>query len=473
MAKAVLKTLTPVHIGSGVSYQHKIEYFTEGNNLYIIDPQKLFKLLKIDDIESWVKSIESGKGAEIKSFLNKHKINYKDVALRTCKVNSKVKDKEKELHEQIYTSIKRFYIPGSSIKGAIKSCLLPFLSKEKKNIIKIDDLKEVKNGKKIWTDKIVDNLIFGNSANTKLTRFIKVGDVYFDGIETKVYYTVALNADKNGWIKNKGIVNLYEAIPENSISNFELKFDEQLLYIVDKYFIDKDEFANFESFKKNFNNIFNIINLQTKNMIDNEINFFRNKNIPDEGKKMLNEFKKILQIIESCRPGEFVLRIGGNSGYNFITYKWFDDLPVFQGSQGKVQYKLLRKEIQKNKSKKDYSNENFWPRTRKIVDDLGTPFGFVKISLLNEINETVIINKEEPKDPPYFTGEIKQGTINVPALVVESGTPNKVKLLIKDKEIVLKLNKYASPLPENTYVYVKIDEFSNKQIKQVSFLRKL
>jgi CRISPR/Cas system CSM-associated protein Csm5 (group 7 of RAMP superfamily) len=51
----LITTLTPIHIGNGVKYQHKVEFFTEKdkNNkdwVYIIDPDKIFKLIGIDGI---------------------------------------------------------------------------------------------------------------------------------------------------------------------------------------------------------------------------------------------------------------------------------------------------------------------------------------------------------------------------------------------------------------------------------------
>ncbi|MGC8823746.1 MAG: hypothetical protein ACP5PZ_04015 [Bacteroidales bacterium] len=47
--------------------------------------------------------------------------------------------------------------------------------------------------------------------NQKSTRFLKVGDAHFGKIETKVYFTEALNstydADKDSWLLNGGIAN--------------------------------------------------------------------------------------------------------------------------------------------------------------------------------------------------------------------------------------------------------------------------
>jgi len=494
MTKARLVTLTPVHIGNGIKYQHNVEFFTKNNYVYIIDPEKLLKELSksnnnlVNIIQEWVEFIEE-KNSDVASFLKKNGIQFDNVLLRKCLLHKIIK-KNKELHEQIYSPINGFYIPGSSIKGAIKSCLLAFLTEEKKQQLKIDDLRTIENKDnkviKNWSFNIVDNKIFGNYANTKLTRFIKVGDAFFKKIETKVYYTEALNADKNGWIMNKGIANLYEAIPENSEGIFDIKFDTELLSTIEKYIDKKEDYGVYEQFK----NIFfayefpSKINEVTKQMLQNEISYFKKVEkvqLAIEGKKLLEKYKILEKIIDQCKKNEFVIRLGGNSGYNFITYKWFDKLPFFIEDEDKNEYNDLRKIVQKNNSNKDYSTETFWPRTRKITSD-GIPFGFVKISLLNEngldksiANYVEVKSREQAqvvpllKEPEPFAGILKQGMTNIVAKVVEPGKPNKVKLLIKDKDIILQLDKYASELEKDTLIYVKIDEFSKGLVKKVSY----
>jgi len=476
MSRATIITLTPVHVGSGKNYQHKIEYFTENNFVYIIDPEKLFYKIS-SDIDLWIDLIN--KGESIKNFIKNKRIDFQSIALRVCKLKSKIK-KDKELHEQIFSSIKGFYIPGSSIKGAIKSCLLSYLASDCKLIDEIV-INDLKNDKKNWSDKKIDDKFFGDGTNKKLTRFIKVGDAYFGDIETNVYYSEALNADKNCWIVNKGIANLYEAIPENKEAYFEMNFDDQLLRLNLQYLSNQFTSEPFMKFKNNFSVLPKVVNNETKKAIERELNFFDMFQLPQEGEFYIKELKKILAIIEACNKNEFVVRVGSNSGYNFITYKWFDDLPAFKSFYGKDEYKNLRKEVQKNRFHKDYTNENFWPRTRKIASG-GIPFGFVKISIIDDgidvdakrVKGSLIQEEKKPREngrkaPDYYTGTIKQGTEGIPAMVIESGKPNKVKLLIKDNEVILPLQKYFSPIEYGTFVYVRVVEFSKNVIKTVSY----
>lgn len=495
MSKALLKTLTPVHVGSGVKYLPMLDFVKEKEQIIIINPEKIFQRIGIAGVNDWLNFIENeeyrNKDKDIKSFLINKKINPEDVVLRKCQFSGSIK-KNKELHEQINSPFCGFYIPGSSIKGAINTCLLGYLTDKhsaKLNSISIDDIKKKEKGKEevVWKDDKLEEEFIGKSANYSLTRFIKVGDAFFGDISTRVYYSTALNADKEGWYVNGNIANLYEAIPENKNSFFELKFDKELIELNKKYV--KEEFPyTFNSF--DLQNIYSVVNNQTSRAVNNEIKFFEKLKLPREGKKMLAQLKSILEEIERCNNSEFIIRIGANSGYNFMTLRLVDKLPIFQSEKGRNEYVELRKSIQKNSFHKIYPPEEPWPRTRKITFD-GVPFGFVKIKLFSDqeyikyletqkiaeikgerkasTSAHITETQKTPVEPEPYKGKIKQGTDHIPALVYESGRPNKVKLLIEGMNIMLPLSGYASEIKVNTYIYVRITQFSNNQIKQVNF----
>ncbi|MCX7986295.1 MAG: type III-A CRISPR-associated RAMP protein Csm5 [Bacteroidales bacterium] len=502
--KALITTLTPVHIGNGVKYKHKVEFFSDNKYVYIIDPEKILALIGQQGIESWVKAINDG--VAIKEFLKNRQFDIEKIIVKKCPLANQIK-KDKELHEQIYNPLLGPYIPGSSIKGAIKTAILDFLTDNSTNLqnIELNDIRleeENENGniKIEWKDEIIDKKLFGQDANHKSTRFIKVGDAYFINTKTKIYFTQALNAEGNAdngkWKFNGSISNLYETIPENSKALFQFSIDQNLFKLNEKY--ESVKWTNIET-RFLTDNLVHIINNATKSALEKELKYFESYSdivSNDKGKeKYLTYLQKIREEFDKLSDNEFIIRVGANSGYNFMTLRWMDKLDFFQPTRSNPYYLELRKAIQKNRNRKNYSAEYIWPRTRKITTT-GIPFGFIKISPINSDEEYLQIKKQlETKAndlqqihieklnnttdvsihfktevvPQAYKGKIEQG-IKVPAVVIKPGKPNIVKLLIENNEITISLNGYASELPEHKYIYVKITEFSKGQIRRVNFL---
>jgi hypothetical protein len=297
-----------------------------------------------------------------------------------------------------------------------------------------------------------------------------------------VYFTQALNAEGNAdggeWKLNGAISNLYETIPQGSRAFFQFSIDEQLLKL------NKEENReNWKSVDTSFlsRDLYKIINASTKRAIERELELLNSMELDRSGTQLKAEYEKIFHEINKLSDNEFIIRVGANSGYNFMTLRWVDKLPFFQPIDNNRDYFELRKVVQKNRRRKDYRNEKNWPRTRKIVTT-GIPFGFIKISIIDDgidvdakrVKGSLIQEEKKPREndrkaPDYYTGTIKQGTEGIPAMVIESGKPNKVKLLIKDNEVILPLQKYFSPIEYGTFVYVRVVEFSKNVIKTVSY----
>lgn len=88
---------------------------------------------------------------------------------------------------------------------------------------------------------------------------------------------------------------------------------------------------------------------------------------------IIDTLKNLISEIENRSKNEIIIRIGANSGWRFITAAWVLKL---EEQMNVNQVNSLRRTIQK----KDYSDMELWPKTRKISSD-GQLFGFVKISI--------------------------------------------------------------------------------------------
>ncbi|HQH18489.1 MAG TPA: type III-A CRISPR-associated RAMP protein Csm5 [Bacteroidales bacterium] len=382
--KATLTTLTPVHIGNGTTYNKNIDFIQSGKNIGIVDEEKVLQIIGEENIHQWVASINKGGDAFILLLKQRGWTEDKLDAISSRIDNLiNLNNKSTQLKEIYRTPIKGITIPGSSIKGSIKTAVLnSFMSNEFLANTAVNDLKKWKEkkdpntGKLIptnvkWSDAKIDKKIFGQNANEKSTRFLKVFDAHFGEIQANVYEMQILDAFHDGWRFKQGQQVLLEAIPSGSIADIDITIDTLLL--------NKNRQLNpslWSNDKMHFllngiNGLCKIVNDFTKSLIKYDYNSLKEESLSDAGITMLNNAVEIHKIFKTLGENEMILRVGGNSGYLFTTGQWVEN-KGFEISP--EDFQNLRKNIQK----RDYSDMDIWPKTRKISTD-GQVFGFVKI----------------------------------------------------------------------------------------------
>jgi len=145
MEKILLKTITPVHIGNG----HKItslEYVKTEGYIKILNLDRLFSLLSEEKINLITKQIEENR-------INFSQLNINLDEVTKYKLSFNIRNfKFKEVVEFIKTYEKErvgVYIPGSEIKGAIRTALLYKILNENWNYFR----KLILQGHRIKNDK--------------------------------------------------------------------------------------------------------------------------------------------------------------------------------------------------------------------------------------------------------------------------------------------------------------------------------
>mgnify|MGYP001767398981 FL=1 len=382
--KATLTTLTPVHIGNGTTYNKNIDFIQTGKNIGIVDEEKVLQIIGEENIHQWVASINKGGDAFILLLKQRGWTEDKLDAISSRIDNLiNLNNKSTQLKEIYRTPIKGITIPGSSIKGSIKTAVLnSFMSNEFLANTAVNDLKKWKEkkdpntGKLIptnvkWSDAKIDKKIFGQNANEKSTRFLKVFDAHFGEIQANVYEMQILDAFHDGWRFKPGQQVLLEAIPSGSVADIDITIDTLLLnknrqLNPSLWSDDKIRFL-----LNGINGLCKIVNDFTKSLIKYDYNSLKEESLSDAGITMLNNAVEIHKIFKTLGENEMILRVGGNSGYLFTTGQWVENKGFEMSPED---FQNLRKNIQK----RDYSDMDIWPKTRKISTD-GQVFGFVKI----------------------------------------------------------------------------------------------
>lgn len=132
--KMRLHTLAPVFIGSGETITKK-EYIFKNNKIYILDLPKLFELINKRNLtDSYMKFVLNGNGQRnsrftetLASWLDKNNIkNYDDVTAYVLNGVRNIEEKKslKGIQLFIKNAYNEPYIPGSSIKGLLRTVLM-------------------------------------------------------------------------------------------------------------------------------------------------------------------------------------------------------------------------------------------------------------------------------------------------------------------------------------------------------------
>lgn len=241
-----LTTLSPIHIGSGKSYSCcefvPAKAKSKGQIVKIIKRVNLtnyYSSLSDDRKDTFLASLTNS-NFELKQFDKKIK---KDFVRYQCIDNSRV-DFINEVQEHIKTSDK-LYIPGSSIKGAIRTAIFyDLLTEEDMDKIGRDISSNRRNNSFLSNDLLKKHFTsgFGNDAQYNIFRFMQVADTTTTNLPRIEQVLAVMATDdrrKNQFYSKHGkVVKSYlETIGANK------NLEEQIETIYNSFFVYYDDFS--------------------------------------------------------------------------------------------------------------------------------------------------------------------------------------------------------------------------------------
>ncbi|MCL6524695.1 MAG: type III-A CRISPR-associated RAMP protein Csm5 [Thermoflavifilum sp.] len=366
-----IQTLTPVHIGSGQILKKNVDFIFYSNihnyPIAIIDDSKFLAIIGEEKINKWLHCIEEKKDLRSEFSRELAKISLDQIAKRI--IYSMTNPGRNELYEHIHNASLKPYIPGSSLKGAIRTALLSYLFRTepsffKKNFVlgMMKEKKYQKLNRKLITHFVADDEIVQN--NKDIFRFLHVGDAIFD--QTKAIFITTYSKSKIGWELKDNLSQWTECIPDGLSSHLRINFAKQIIEAnKDKQIQELIK----ENIGKNYvylysSQLFQIINKHTHQLLKKELDFVKHEEIDDYYREQL---QRILDQVADCKQNECILRVGKHNGYLFTTGGWQKELI------DKPEYDNLINSI----SKRNYDNLPF-PKTRRFAN-VGKPIGFVKL----------------------------------------------------------------------------------------------
>lgn len=379
MFNALITTLTPVHVGSGRTLQKHIDYvhFSNIKNgpIALIDEEKVLAILGRDNLGKWMETIENKK--DLLTLINKHESSLQPNKLARRLI--KARDNpglHNELYEQLTDGMGRPYIPGSSIKGSIRTALFTYMLRQNPSFL------EKLNPSKFIDDELMIALMATpersevsnfkqETSNKDIFRFLRVGDIHFTS--TQSIMVKAVNLKRTGWAEDNRLSQWTECIPENQEARSRIDFaDDTLLTTAKSQKIQKEQTETVgkgvDLLRKK--ELLQIVNNHTTHLLQRELNFIKQQN-DSNLEQYAEQIETLLAQTKQCGPEECVIRLGKHSGFLFMTGDWQREL------MKESDYILLKNHVRR----KQHTPANLpLPKTRRFTK-AGMPLGFVKITI--------------------------------------------------------------------------------------------
>lgn len=401
----IIELLSPVFIGSGNYYQYGLDYLADDDKVYFLDREKLFS------------ELTKGKGLSEDFFekstefsLSKAREYFKTVNFdNIITYKQSIELNAKEVTEFMRDGAGEVFIPGSSIKGAIRSIIISDIFKNTAFNDRQRMIRELPGGtknKQKAAIKFVDDLLSTTEnrkeqSNYNMMRVLRVPDVYLYNPKTKIYTSkvISVNQYQKFNIKNFNIYN--EALEPNQISIEYTNLINVENTLLKDYTAEK---LNFNIFQKyfDFKSLAQTINNNSLNFLKEEKKFFENydKRKPRKFKDTVNFYQKLIDKLEENPQDEFVLRIGAASGWKGMTGNIISDNQEF--------IDIVRGKYQDNKKRFGRKGVPLFPksrRVRKTEDNRFIPFGWIRISKENNtwdvFDKTDSTNQNDVEDNSF------------------------------------------------------------------------
>ena len=376
-----LEILTPVHIGSGETLSHIDGYYANGQ-WYSIDLERVLAHPSAD-----LNALTSEMGRRDfrwERHLRQRNIDPAEVSVYS--LSCPQSPEEVEIREAIKGIHDQPLIPGSTLKGAIRTALLGEILSVSNKVYEEgrDHLNELiergsrGNPRREQPARRVETFAFGRDPNRDLFRALQVGDtvpIKNDALEIGMAWTMTLNQNNELVQKidrGREYKTFVQQIRTQQILTFTLKIDDLLFRDREKQRLGFNDLQ-----QKTLQDIAEVCRSAVDHLIQGEQDFFNYYRLPE----IANIYDKLRDLNDTVPEGAFLLQIGWGTGYNAntVTNLFTDD------EESPVDWMDLRERFRlgESRSRRGAYDEREFPKTRRILyrgQNPLAPLGWVKIS---------------------------------------------------------------------------------------------
>ena len=346
-----LETLSPVHIGNGKTLKRDFDFVTHGNITYCLNVDLILR----EKEDQWKNNKGSyplpGKLLRADEYKNFSRYTMRGIP-RSVLSNAEVKSFIKDVYDYPY-------IPGSSLKGALRTAL----AWNGWNEVKPKLNRNAIGHRRSWAGQRLEKKIFGRDPNHDLLRALQVSDMM---------------QEKK---KDKGLilVNAQVLTQNDAGSPIELEALKAGISLQGSIKIDDALFEDWAEDKLHFQNrkhwLYELIprvNAHTQNRIDPLINWFNDAGI--------TKIAKFYTQVRDAKVGshQAIFQLGWGGGWDSKTF----------GSHLKKNEHLFKKLLSDFRMRKGHGPIKDFPVSKRlVVKDDGTniyplaPFGWVLMTM--------------------------------------------------------------------------------------------
>lgn len=384
--KYQLETITPVHIGSGEVLNQMDGYYANGR-WYRIDLDRVLRHPSTDI--NALTSEMSQRGFRWAEHLSRQNMDPSELSAYSLACPQS--PEEVEIREAIKTVDNRPYIPGSTLKGAIRTALLgDILSKNEEvfdennqRFINIVDQAPRGNPRTEYPAQQIERSVFGKDPNHDLFRALHVSDtapLESGALEIGTAWTVTLNSDDQLVRKidrGRPYKNFVQQIRAGQRLTFTLKTDELLFREAEKKRLDFKDFQ-----EQSLQTIAEACSSLASDILATELEFFDIYDLDE----IAQFYMKLEDLNNDLKNDAFLLQIGWGTGYhaNTITGVFANNFNPHQ-----EMWMKLRKRFQlgESRSRRGQYDKREFPKTRRVLYRGRNPIstlGWVKITPIND-----------------------------------------------------------------------------------------
>ena len=348
--KIRLQVIRPIHITDGVTGTYsKVDYiFSPSENLlYILDFDKLLGKMKKQTYEMFRESFALGDVEKIRTIIQQVSPDLRVVSNYVVSVDSATVDTLKTKMPEILPYIKTqtdkglgVYIPGTSLKGSLRTALIYTSFKNRINWQRIRELIRRRHLDRLLEAfglKVIDREYYETyvlrggkykkkiNINTDPFSLIRIRDTDIKPLDVLMVAKIVII----DFITNKEIEQLAEIVKENTEFETELELSRRIIlanrvrrneqFIQFRYLFQINDFSNLETVENQVKEqIVRRINEFSRDVIEYDRRIVQeiNENLGGHPlcRQYLDELNELEQTLRNCGENEFILPIGRFTG---------------------------------------------------------------------------------------------------------------------------------------------------------------
>ncbi len=396
VATIELEVLTPIHIGTGQKMAPNAGFvaFPQEKRVAVLDEEKILDVVGVDQIQAWVGLIHNRQ--DLLPWLQQRRPGLKaaEVARRTLHTPGPLGGTQ-EFRPMMHTGVagELPYVPGSSVKGAIRTALFAEAVCDPAGEQHLNAFPANSQIGGNWTAERMTKSVFGADPNHDYLRLLHVGDAHFVAGGTHCIKAFAHNQHGLGeqakFQDEKP--HLLEVLPVGAKATATWQLAHQLAardraeaerQQTNRVLNPPDALADFDA-------LLQALNAHTQRLIEHELQQLPARENAREDNGYRKELLKVQAVCKQCAASngrEAVLRVGFGSGHTFMTGGWLDKLTQTQRE------KIASAVRDKPRQNKFYDPALPFPKSRKLVPGaeggaVAVPLGFLKLTLLSEAEQ--------------------------------------------------------------------------------------